>query len=60
MLLGEGGMPVAKHGRSLVGRGAELDTFDAMLNALASGRSAVVLLSGEPGIGKSRARRSEP
>ncbi len=53
-------MPVAKHGRSLVGRGAELDTFDAMLNALASGRSAVVLLAGEPGIGKSRARRSEP
>ena len=47
-------MPVAKHGRSLVGRGAELDTFDTMLNALASGRSAVVLLAGEPGIGKSR------
>jgi predicted ATPase len=43
-----------EHGRSLVGRGAELDTFDTMLNGLASGRPAVVLLAGEPGIGKSR------
>jgi DNA-binding NarL/FixJ family response regulator len=41
-------------GRSLVGRGAELATFDTMLNALPSGRPAVVLLAGEPGIGKSR------
>jgi DNA-binding NarL/FixJ family response regulator len=45
---------VAKPDRGLVGRGAELDTFDTMLKALASGRSAVVLLAGEPGIGKSR------
>jgi DNA-binding NarL/FixJ family response regulator len=47
-------LPVAEQGRSLVGRGAELDTFDTMLTALAAGRSAVVLLAGEPGIGKSR------
>jgi DNA-binding NarL/FixJ family response regulator len=45
---------VVEHGRSLVGRGAELDKFDTMLNALASGRPSVVLLAGEPGIGKSR------
>ncbi|MCA2211801.1 helix-turn-helix transcriptional regulator [Jidongwangia harbinensis] len=45
---------MAEHGRSLVGRGAELDTFDTALSALASGRPAVVLLAGEPGIGKSR------
>jgi tetratricopeptide (TPR) repeat protein len=47
-------LAVANQGPGLVGRGVELDTFDTMLNALASGRSAVVLLAGEPGIGKSR------
>jgi len=47
-------LPVAEHGRGLVGRGAELDTFDTTLTALASGRPSVVLLAGEPGIGKSR------
>jgi DNA-binding NarL/FixJ family response regulator len=48
-------LPVAKQARSLVGRGVELDTFDTMLTVLASGRrAAVVLLAGEPGIGKSR------
>ncbi|MET0419133.1 MAG: AAA family ATPase, partial [Actinoplanes sp.] len=45
---------MAEHGRSLVGRGAELATFDTMLTALAGGRPSVVLLAGEPGIGKSR------
>ncbi|MEV6494526.1 ATP-binding protein, partial [Actinoplanes sp. NPDC051633] len=41
-------------GRDLVGRGAELDTFDVVLDALGAGRARVVLLAGEPGIGKSR------
>jgi tetratricopeptide (TPR) repeat protein len=40
--------------RELVGRGAELAAFDRALDALERGRAVAVLLSGEPGIGKSR------
>jgi DNA-binding CsgD family transcriptional regulator len=36
----------------LVGREVELDAFDALLDSLEAGESAVVVLSGEPGVGK--------
>ena len=38
----------------LIGRGTELATIDAVLGALPGGRPATVVLTGEPGIGKSR------
>ena len=36
----------------MVGREVELDAFDAVLSSLEAGESAVVVLSGEPGVGK--------
>src|SRR5688500_9562863 len=44
-------MRVAEH---LVGRAAELGSFDRLLSDLESGRSATVQLVGEPGSGKTR------
>jgi DNA-binding CsgD family transcriptional regulator/tetratricopeptide (TPR) repeat protein len=38
--------------RSLVGRESELGAFDALLGSLDAGDGAVVVVSGEPGIGK--------
>src|SRR5690348_10615374 len=38
----------------LVGRAAELAAIDAALTAVARGRAAALVLSGDPGIGKSR------
>jgi DNA-binding CsgD family transcriptional regulator len=39
-------------GASLVGRGAECERLDSLLADVRAGHSAVLLLSGEPGIGK--------
>ena len=41
-------------GRPLVGRAAEMDRLDAMLDRLVSGQGQVVLVVGEAGIGKTR------
>jgi ABC-type transport system substrate-binding protein/class 3 adenylate cyclase len=38
----------------LVGREAEMKVLDAVLDDLAAGRGAIVAITGEPGIGKSR------
>jgi AAA ATPase domain len=40
--------------RALIGRDRELEAFDAALRAVAAGERAVLMLSGEPGIGKTR------
>ena len=44
-------MAVAEH---LVGRAAELDSFDLLLDELERGRACALELVGEPGIGKTR------
>jgi ATP/maltotriose-dependent transcriptional regulator MalT len=44
-------MAVAEH---LVGRAAELDSFDLLLDELEGGRACALQLVGEPGIGKTR------
>ncbi len=46
--------PGAPDGAGFVGRGAELSALVARLSAAATGSGAVVLLSGEAGIGKTR------
>lgn len=38
--------------KPLVGRDHELSSFDALFDSLGTGDSAVVVLSGEPGVGK--------
>jgi DNA-binding CsgD family transcriptional regulator len=43
--------PISRQ-KTLVGRDVELSAFDALLGALDAGESAAVVLSGEPGIGK--------
>src|SRR5262245_49818160 len=40
--------------RAFVGRAAELTTLDECLRAAADGQTQVVLLAGEPGVGKTR------
>src|SRR6195952_2776005 len=48
------GRPSLRHAGSLLaGRGSECAKVDELLNAAHSGRSAVLVLRGEPGIGKS-------
>ncbi len=42
------------YGFPLVGRRAELQAFDRAVTAVSTGTSGVLLLSGEPGIGKTR------
>jgi DNA-binding SARP family transcriptional activator len=44
----------APDGDGLVGREAQLASFDATLAGVAAGRGRVVLVAGEPGIGKTR------
>ena len=44
-------MAVAEH---LVGRAAELDSFDLLLDELERGWTCALELVGEPGIGKTR------
>lgn len=38
----------------LVGRNAELSSFESALDALGQGRGSLIVLEGEPGVGKSR------
>ncbi len=48
-------LPAPLHNRAdtpLVGRGAELETLQSVVEAAIDGRSSTVLISGEPGIGK--------
>ena len=45
---------VATRENTFVGRAAELKTMDTVLDALSSGQGAVVSVTGEPGVGKSR------
>ncbi|MDX1405796.1 MAG: AAA family ATPase [Woeseiaceae bacterium] len=47
----------ANRRNELVGRSAEIDAIDRAIDALASGRGQVLMLSGEPGIGKSALAR---
>jgi hypothetical protein len=43
-----------KHGSGLIGRDRELDDLRAAMSQAADGRGRLVLIGGEPGIGKSR------
>jgi class 3 adenylate cyclase len=52
-LVGERTSPKAA-ARRLIGRGTELAAAEALLEALAGGRGAVLSVTGEPGVGKSR------
>ena len=45
---------------SLRGRQSECATLDGLLDAARGGRSAVVVLRGEPGIGKTALLRTDP
>lgn len=45
---------VSTRENTFVGRAAELKMMDAVLDGLASGQGAVVSVTGEPGVGKSR------
>ena len=45
---------LSPRGPDLVGRGRELQAFDAAIDAALAGRASVVLVAGEPGIGKTR------
>jgi class 3 adenylate cyclase/tetratricopeptide (TPR) repeat protein len=45
---------VERSRRQLVGRNAEVATLTESLDALADGRGSVVVVAGEPGVGKSR------
>ena len=51
---GERDEPVEAAVSPLVGRAAELELLEQILTELADGRGAIVALTGEPGIGKSR------
>ena len=46
--------PPRAHGRPFVGRSTELEELRAGLDDTAGGRGSLFLLSGEPGIGKTR------
>ena len=48
------GTLVGRHGLRLVGRSAELHELESVWDGVNGGTSAVVLLAGEPGVGKSR------
>ncbi|MEO5696061.1 MAG: AAA family ATPase, partial [Burkholderiaceae bacterium] len=46
--------PVPDPGREFIGRQREIDALQAALDAAIDGRPGIVLLAGEPGIGKTR------
>lgn len=50
-------MRTTEIGKSLVGRPAEISAITEILSTLPSGRGQVLLLAGEPGIGKSSLAR---
>ncbi len=49
---------VTAHGRVLVGRGRELEQLDAAMTAALAGRGQLVVITGDPGIGKTALARA--
>jgi tetratricopeptide (TPR) repeat protein len=49
---------VTAHGHLLVGRGREMDQLDAALTGALAGRGRLVVVTGEPGIGKTALARA--